>query len=172
MRRCGPHDLHCLVITRARYHPNDGCLPAVARAGGVQPPWATAESSLKSSDTLTHRSASHTSQLAHTRSVYRVCVYRESRVGTMVKPRQKAVTYCRTREPLLFYGEPLGIKGQKRVLCRPISCFIPPVDSQPSSVEDPRMQHEHRATRLSPTTNASIVSSGKCTGVKWTKASW
>jgi hypothetical protein len=25
----------------------------------------------------------------------------------MVKPRQKAVTYCRTREPLLFYGEPL-----------------------------------------------------------------
>ena len=66
-------------------------------------------------------------------------------VATMVKPRQKAVTYCRTREPLLFYGEPLGIKGQKRVLCRPISCFIPPVDSQPSSVERP--PHAARASR-------------------------
>jgi len=35
-------------------------------------------------------------------------------VATMVKPRQKAVTYCRTRESLLFYGESLGHQRRPR----------------------------------------------------------
>ena len=92
--------MHCLVITPARYHPNDGCLPAVARAGGVQPPWATAESSLKSSDTLTHRSASHVPAGSHT-----LCVpcMRISRVGDASLVKSKEVTGVRFHHTPLYY---------------------------------------------------------------------